>query len=73
MLSESQIAKREKLTPKEQAAVDAFVSAAKALPRTLCVHLEDYGDRDDGLSVSKRITKGSCRVVANIRKRSLIF
>jgi hypothetical protein len=72
MLTEEEIEKEAKLTPKEQAAVDAFVAAAKALPRSLCVGISDYDDGDDGLTVSKRITSGMTRVVANVRKKSLI-
>jgi hypothetical protein len=72
MLTEEEIEKEAKLTPKEQAAVDAFVAAAKALPRSLCVGISDYEDKDDGLTVSKRITKGMTQVVANVRKRSLL-
>jgi hypothetical protein len=72
MLTDDEIEKEAKLTAKEQAAVDAFVAAAKALPRSLCVGISDYGDKDDGLTVSKRITKGMTQVVANVRKRSLL-
>jgi hypothetical protein len=72
MLTEEEIEKEAKLTPKEKAAVDAFVSAAKALPRSLCVGISDYEDKDDGLTVSKRITPGFTQVVANVRKRSLL-
>ncbi len=72
MLTHEEIEKEAKLTPKEQAAVDAFVAAAKALPRSLCVGISDYEDKDDGLTVSKRITKGMTQVVANVRKRSLL-
>ena len=72
MLSDEEIEKAAKLTPKEQAAVDAFVAAANALPRSLCVGISDYEDKDDGLTVSKRITSGFTQVVANVRKRSLV-
>ena len=72
MLTDKEIAKAAKLNPQEQAAVDAFVAAAKALPKSLCVDVSDYDDKDDGLTVSKRITSGMTQVVAHIRKRSLI-
>lgn len=72
MLTDEEVEQEAKLTPKEQAAVDAFVAAAKALPRSLCVGISDYEDKDDGLTVSKRITKGMTQVVANVRKKSLV-
>lgn len=72
-LTEEEVAKASKLTSKEQARVDAFVAAAKALPRGITVETSDYGDKDDGLIVSKRITEGSSKHVAHVRKRSLIF
>lgn len=71
-LTDAEIEKAAKLTAKEQAAVDAFVAAAKALPRSLSVGISDYDDRDDGLTISKRITPGFTQVVANVRKRSLL-
>ncbi len=72
MLTDEEIEKEAKLTPKEQAAVDAFVAAAKALPRSLCIDKSDYENEDDGLTVSKRITPNMTQVVAHIRKRSLL-
>lgn len=72
MLTEKEIEKEAKLNPREQAAVDAFVAAAKALPKSLCVGISNYKDRDDGLTISKRITPGFTQVVLNIRKRSLV-
>jgi hypothetical protein len=72
-LTEEEIEKASRLTPKEQAAVDAFIAAAKALPRGITIAVSDWGDRDDGLTISKSITKGSCQQVAHIRKRSLVF
>lgn len=72
-LSEAEIAKAAKLTPGEQTAVDAFVAAATALPKSICVNVSDYDDGDDGLVVSKRITSGMTQAVANIRKKSLVF
>jgi hypothetical protein len=71
-MTEEEIEKEAKLTPKEQSAVDAFVEAAKSLPRSLCVGISDYDDGDDGLAVYKRITPGMTRVVANVRKKSLV-
>lgn len=72
MLTEEEIEKKAKLTPKEQAAVNAFVAAAKALPRSLCVGISDFDDKDDGLTVSKRITTKMTQIVAHVRKRSLL-
>lgn len=64
---------RATLTPAEQIAVDAFLRAAKALPKTLCIHVRDYDDGGDNLAVSKRITAGSAMRVAGLRKKSLVF
>lgn len=63
-----------KLTPDEQVAVDAFIAAARALPKTLCIGLEPDADVDENhLTISKRITANSCRQVAGLHKKSLCF
>jgi hypothetical protein len=64
---------RAKLTAKEQAAVDAFISAAKALPRSICIDVDDNDWGDPHLTVSKRITAGSATQVAKLHKKSLCF
>lgn len=73
-LTEEERTARATLTPKEQKAVDAFVAAAKALPASICIDTASWADdEEDHLTVSKRITKGHCRQVASLNKRSLIF
>lgn len=67
-LTDKERAKGKKLTPKERAAVDAFLAAAKALPRSLCIDLDEVG-----ITVSKRITPGAAMQVAALRKRTLEF
>ena len=73
MLSEKEIREEAKITDKEKSAVDAFVKAAKELPKGLVIGISDFKDRDDGITVSKRITSGMTQVVARVRKKSLIF
>jgi hypothetical protein len=72
-MTEKEIKAAAKLTEQEQQAVNHFVAAAKALPKSICLELSDYDDGNDGLEIHKRITKGSSQVVARIRKKSLIF
>ncbi len=62
-----------KLTPEEQTAVDEFLAAAKALPKSICIEVDDNYDGEGHLKVSKRITKGWCQQVASLRKKSLHF
>lgn len=62
-----------KLTPEERAAVDDFLAAAKALPKSICIEVDDNYDGEGHLKVSKRITKGWCQQVASLRKKSLNF
>lgn len=64
--------RRAKLTPKEQAAIDAFIAAAKALPASICIDVDDDED-EPNLVVNKRITAGSATRVAELRKPSLCF
>ena len=71
-LTEEEIKALAKLTPKEQTAVDAFLAAAKALPKSLCIDVRDDAG-EPNLKVSKRITRGSCQQVAGLRKKSLVF
>jgi hypothetical protein len=67
-LTPEQVERRARLTPKEKAAVDALVAAAKALPSTICIDVDE-----DGLTVQKRVTRGYARGVAHLRKKSLNF
>lgn len=70
------VAKQEKLTPKEQAAVDALMAAMKALPKSICISVDDIFQNDGtepNFEVYKRITKGSSHRVAFLRKKSLSF
>ena len=61
------------LTPHERLAVDAFLAAAKALPRNICIDLDKDDWSHQHLSVSKRISRGMALRVGGLRKRSLIF
>lgn len=61
------------LTPKEKTAVDAFLAAAKALPKSICIKVDDGWDNEPNLRVSKRTTRGSAQQVATLRKKSLSF
>jgi len=72
-LSEAEIEARECLTSKEQIAVDAFMRAAKALPKSICISVDEFWDNEPSLKVSKRITSGAARQVAALRKKSLCF
>ena len=75
-LSESEVASRATLTPKEQAAVDSLLKAVKALPKSICISVEDMlpdGSSEPNFTVSKRITRGSAQEVASLRKKSLSF
>lgn len=63
-----------KLTPGERVAVEAFLKAVENLPKSLCIHLEDFVAKDEcHLTLHKRVTKGFAVFVGGIRKRSLIF
>ena len=64
---------RAELNSREQAAVDAFIAAAKALPRSICIELNDDDWGEPHLIVSKRITRGSATQVAALRKCTLVF
>ncbi len=75
-LSETEIKSRAALTPKEQAAVDALLAAVKALPKSICINVDDAWEDDPSepnFTVSKRITRGSAQQVASLRKKSLCF
>lgn len=63
------IAEKKKLTPTEQAAVDAFVAAAKGLPKSICIDFDSEGE----LLIQKRIEPGLAAQVAIVKKRSLAF
>jgi hypothetical protein len=71
-LSAEDINQHATLTKKEKAAIDAFIRAARALPRTICAEIID----DEGqttLTVCKRITARAAKRVAGLRKKSLCF
>lgn len=72
-LTDEEIKFRAALTPKEKAAVDAFIAAARALPKSICIAVDDNGWGEPNLKVSKRITRGSAKQVAALRKKSLVF
>lgn len=72
-MTEAEIAKKSQLTPAEKSAVDAFVAAAAALPKSICVEVDDDWDGCGNLRISKRITRGFCVPVASLRKKSLHF
>ena len=67
-LTEEEIEKEAKLNICEQFAVSNLIASLKNLPKSLCVRIDD-GE----VSISKRITEGSCRDVATLRKKSLSF
>lgn len=69
-LTPAERAERSRLTPEEKLAVQAAITACRALPRSITIEM----DRHDGLLVfRKRITKGSCVQVAALKKKSLAF
>ena len=72
-MTEKEVEKKVRLTPKEKCAVDAFVAAAEALPKSICIEVDDNWDGEGHLRISKRITRGSCRLVASLRKKTLHF
>lgn len=67
-LTDKELKARAKLGPKEKEAVDALKTAVKALPRSICLEVDE-----EGLHISKRITAGSAKEVAKVRKASLEF
>lgn len=72
-MTDAEIARKLKLTPKEEAAIAAFLAAAKALPKSICIEVDDNWDGDGHLQIKKRITSGACKTVASLRKASLNF
>lgn len=69
-MTEEEIEKASRLTPKEKAAVDSLIAALRALPQSLTL---DIDDMDCEVIVAKRITRRSTRVVASLRKKSLFL
>lgn len=67
-MTDDEIEKKARLTPREQTAVDNFLAAAKALPKSICIELDDDWDVRY-LRVSKRVTSWSSRLVASLRKK----
>ena len=62
------------LTQEEQTAMDAFLAAAKSLPKSLCIDFEsDPFEGEPNLRVSKRTSPGSAQEVGTLRKKSLGF
>ena len=72
-LTPEKIAARKKLTATEALLVNDFLKAARALPKSICIEVEDAFDGGPHLRVSKRITKGCAQQVATLRKASLVF
>jgi len=72
-LTDEEIEKRSKLTKTEQSAVDEFLKAAKALPKSICIQVDDNWDGCGHLRIQKRITNGSAVDVAKLVKKSLCF
>lgn len=72
-MTEAERDKAAKLTPKESAAVYEFIRAARCLPRSICIEVQDGWDESYTLKVSKRISHGACRTVAKLKKKSLCF
>ena len=70
-MTEKEVVEARKLTPEEKGAVDAFIAAARNLPKSICVGIEDFDG--PGIIVSKRISRGYAFHVAKLRKKSLIF
>lgn len=66
-LTSEELDKRAKLTPKEQEAVDRFIYAARLLPRSICVEVDDNWDGEGHLKISKRIALGCCQQVIEMR------
>lgn len=60
-----------KLTDAEKTAIDNFLTAAKNLPKTLCVEIND--DDYHQLTIYKRSEPGMAIKVAGLRKQSLYF
>lgn len=61
-----------KLTPAEKRAVDTFIAAARKLPKSIAISVDDFG-HECGLFVVKRVSRGYAVNVATLRKKSLIF
>lgn len=64
------------MTPEEKSAVDLFMAAAKALPESICIDVDDaFSDDEDEptLSVRKRTSAHSASLVAELYKPSLCF
>ena len=72
-LSPAEQTKKSQLTPAEKSAVDALFSAAKALPKTLCIEVDDDWNTPGYLKVHKRIAPNTCIEVATLRKKSLRY
>lgn len=72
-LTKEEVDQRASLTMMERLAVDQFIKAAKALPKSICISLDENDFDEPNLIVSKRITRGSCKQVAALRKKSLCF
>lgn len=72
-MTDDELQRAAKLTPKEQKAVDDLIAAAKALPRSICVEITDNFQGDGNLLISKRVSRGACQQVATLTKKSLCF
>ena len=65
---------KEKLTAVEGFLVDDFLDAALALPKSICIELNDFGDDGEPtLTLHKRVGHDTAVQVAALRKKSLRF
>lgn len=64
---------KRKLTATESLLVSDFLKSARALPKTVCIELNDWDEDDPTLEVLKRIGQGIAVPVAGLRKKSLCF
>lgn len=62
-----------KLTKQEFNAVAAFIKAARELPPTICISVEDPKDGYGTLFVQKRVSPWEAGEVAKLNKPSLFF
>ena len=61
------------MTATERLLVKDFLKAARALPKSICIELNDWDDDEPTLEVQKRINPGTAVLVATLRKKSLCF
>jgi len=66
-------AKIASLTPEEKTAINAFIQAARNLPKSICIEVDDDWEGKAGIIINKRTSPHSCQQVAGLRKKSLVF